>query len=193
ARAAGRARRGGTGVFFGEGGRVPVREVSGRRYHSRPGDEIDGGGDGRGEEFRGGFRQITARREREASRDGRSVHQRARRRQARGGARRAGAAQARVSTACDTRDGRSARGARHRRDRRQQGGRRPAAHRRHDQERRGESGGEYGGGKTQRRLGFALHPDQRRAAARDLLHHGGGRTGGLRRPAAHAIPGAVPS
>jgi carbamoyl-phosphate synthase large subunit len=85
-RAAGCARRGGSGLFFGEGSRVSVRQVSGRRYHSRSRDEIDRGGDGRGEELRGGFRQIAARRGREAPRDRGGVHQRARRRQAGGGA-----------------------------------------------------------------------------------------------------------
>src|SRR5256885_618084 len=113
ARAAGRARRGGAGLLFGEGSRVPVREVSGRRYHSRPGDEIDRGGDGRRKELRGGLRQIAARREREAPGNRYGAHQRARRRQAGRGARRAGAAQAGLSTACDPRDGRGARRARH--------------------------------------------------------------------------------
>src|SRR5467141_199365 len=35
--------------------------------------------------------------------------------------------------------------------------------------------------------------EKRSAGARDLLHHGGGRPGGLRGHAAHEIPGAVPS
>src|SRR5204862_19810 len=91
------------------------------------------------------------------------------------------------------RDGSRAQRKRYYRDRRQQGGRRPASYRRHDQERRGESGGEYGGGKAQRRLGFALNSNQRGAAARHLLHYGGGRPGGVRGHAAHEIPGAVPS
>ena len=47
-RAAGRHPRGDPAVLFGEGGGVPVHQVPRRRHHPRPGDEIDGRGDGRG-------------------------------------------------------------------------------------------------------------------------------------------------
>ncbi len=125
-------------VLLGQGSGFPVRQVSRRRHHSRARDEVDRGSDGRRRYFRRGLREIPARRRREAAAGRPRLHQRARRRQSRGGAHRARPARPRLHAARHARDCRGAEIARHGGDSCEQGGRRAPAHRRYDQEWRGE-------------------------------------------------------
>ena len=139
-------------LFLGEGSGVPVRQVSRRRHHPRPGDEVDRRGDGRGRDFRRGVRQIAASpRARSCPKTGTRVHQRARRRQARGRCRsRATCIELGFELLATRGTADGARRARHRRDRGQQGRGRAAAHRRHDQERRDQPHRQHGRGNAHR-------------------------------------------
>jgi carbamoyl-phosphate synthase large subunit len=185
--AGGAGGRGGhAGLFLGEGGRVPLQPLPGRGHHPRAGDEVDRRGDGRGRNLRRSLRQVADRRRREAAQGRQGLHQRARRRQARRGAggprpRRAGFHPARHA-----RHGGGAALARHRHRRGEQGGRGPPAHRRHDQERRGELHRQHRGSHPHRDFRLARHPRHGPGAARDLLHDHRRRQGGLRR---HEAPG----
>ena len=135
--AAGRHERGHAAVLLGEGSGVPVHQVPGRRHHPRPGDEVHRRGDGRG-------RRPSARRSSRRSSppgvrlpDGGTVFL-----SACATPTRRGRSRSRARCRAGLRAGRH-RGHRaalaaggHRGAAGEQGPGRPAAHRRHDQERR---------------------------------------------------------
>ena len=68
-------------ILCGEGGRVPVHQVPGRGHDPGAGNEIHGGGDGRGPELRRGVREEPARRGRAPAQGRQGVPVGARRRQ----------------------------------------------------------------------------------------------------------------
>ena len=65
-----RAERAPAAACRGQGGGVPVRALSGRRFAARPGDEVDRRGHGAGPRFRRRLRQIPARGRQSAARSG---------------------------------------------------------------------------------------------------------------------------
>ncbi len=137
ARGAGRDGRARAAVLLGEGSGVPVHQVPRSRSDSRPRDEVHGRGDGHGPHVRRGVRQGADRVGRDAAAQGRRADQRAR-------ARQAGRRDARHAASSRTASSSSAPKARRKcwNDAgvavppREQGARRPSAHRGHDQERR---------------------------------------------------------
>ena len=67
ARGAGHRRRDRPAVLLGQGSGLSVHQVSRRRHDPRSGDEVDGRGDGRRRDVRGGVPQVAARRGRQAA------------------------------------------------------------------------------------------------------------------------------
>ncbi len=85
AQGAGRHRGNRAGLLFGEGSRVPVRQVPGVRSHPRAGNEIHRRGDGHRPHLRRGVRQGAGRFRHRAAAQGQCAGERARARQARRG------------------------------------------------------------------------------------------------------------
>ncbi len=173
-------------VLLGQGGGVPVHQVPRRRHHPRAGDEVHRRGDGRGRDLRRGVPQVAARRRREAADGGRGVHQRAQQRQGAGGRDRAHAGRDRLHAGRHPRHRGRARRRGSAGDAGEQGGRRPAAHRRHDQERRDRAGRQHGRGEALGDPGQLRDPPRGADRPGADLHDAGRRPGGGERHARDA-------
>ena len=156
-------------VLLGEGSGVPVHQVPRGRPDPRPRDEEHRRGDGHRPHLRRGLCQGAGCLGRHVAAIGRGAHQRARARQAR----RRGAGEEAGREGLRDRRHRRHRPRDHRRrsalQARQQGARGPAAHRRHDQERRVRDDREHHGGQDCHPR-VQLHPPRSGAQARHLLH-----------------------
>ncbi len=179
-RAEGRSRRGRSAVLLGQGSGLSVQQVPRRRSGARARDALDRRGHGRGPQLRRGDAEEPARRRLAPADQGHGLHHGEERRQAARGRARARPARARLLARRDARHRGGDRRGRHSGAGGQQGQGRPAAHRRHAEERRDPAHLHHRRRDAHGDRRHAPHPPGGARPPRHVLHEHGGLRGGGR-------------